>query len=145
MKYRSLTNCVSHALLSQRAQPSECLEFGGTGDHPRTRDKFWYRAMLSDSAPHEGLIIQVGRRPRHKRDEEPHPTLRLMRENPAGILFAKIKAGQLRVENFFDFKNRLTMMRMEEEAKSGGAGKQHGAGAAGNGGAAAGEKRVGKK
>lgn len=62
------------------------LEFGGTSDNPRTRDKYWYRAMTTDTAPDEGLMIKVARRPRHRRHEEPHPTLRLMRANPNGIL-----------------------------------------------------------
>lgn len=73
--------------------------------------------MLSDSDPKqgEGLIIKVARRPRTRRGEEPHPTLRLMRENPAGILFAKIKSGQVRVENYYDFVNRMILMRKDEE------------------------------
>lgn len=62
-------------------------------------------------------MIKVAKRPRARRGEDPHPTLRLMQENPAGMLFAKIKSGELRVENYFDFMNRLTMMRKDEEAK----------------------------
>lgn len=98
-------------------QVSECLEFGGIEGNPRTQDNYWYRAMLSDSDPKkgEGLIIKVARRPRTRRNEDPHPTLRLMRENPAGMLFAKIKSGQVRVENYYDFMNRMIMMRIEEE------------------------------
>lgn len=41
-----------------------------------------------------------------------------MRENPAGMLFAKIKSGQVRVENYYDFTNRMTLMRMDEEMKN---------------------------
>lgn len=73
--------------------------------------------MLSDSEPGEGLIIKVARRPRARRGEDPHPTLRLMRENPAGMLFAKIKSGDLRVENYYDFMNRMALMRKDEEEK----------------------------
>lgn len=75
--------------------------------------------MLSDSDPRqgEGLIIKVSRRPRTRRNEEPHPTLRLMRDNPAGMLFAKIRSGDVRVENYYDFHNRLALMRMDEEEK----------------------------
>lgn len=98
---------------------SECLEFGGTPDQPRTRDKFWYRAMLSDSDPSkgEGLIIHVARRPRSRRNEDPHPTLRLMRPNPAGILFHKIRSGQVIVENYFDFHNRQVLMKQDMDKK----------------------------
>lgn len=87
--------------------------------------------MLSDSDPQngEGLIIKVSRRPRTRRDDDPHPTMRLMRENPAGILFAKIRSGQVRVENYYDFLNRMIMMRKDEEAnearKSGGGRKKN--------------------
>lgn len=66
---------------------SSAFEFGGTPDKPRTRDNFWYRAFSSDSAYDEGLIIKVARRPRTRRGEDPHPTVRLMRENPNGILY----------------------------------------------------------
>lgn len=66
---------------------SSAFEFGGTDAKPRTRDNLWYRAFASDSEPTEGLIIKVGRRPRTKRNEDPHPTLRLMRENPNGMLY----------------------------------------------------------
>lgn len=97
---------------------SHCLEFGGTEGNERTRDKFWYRAMLSDSPRDEGLLIKVARRPRTRRGEQPHPTLRLMRENPVGMLYAKIKSGQVLVENHVDFVNRMTLMRLDEEAKA---------------------------
>lgn len=75
--------------------------------------------MLSDSDAYngEGLIIKVARRPRTRRDEDPHPTLRLMRENPAGMLLSKIRSGQILVENHYDFMNRMTLMRIDEEEK----------------------------
>lgn len=41
-----------------------------------------------------------------------------MRENPAGMLFARIKSGQVRVENYYDFMNRMTLMRIDEEMKN---------------------------
>lgn len=41
-----------------------------------------------------------------------------MRENPAGMLFARIKSGQVRVENYYDFTNRMTLMRIDEEMKN---------------------------
>ena len=43
--------------------------------------------MTSDSEPGKGLIIKVARRPRTRRGELPHPTLRLMCEDPNGILY----------------------------------------------------------
>jgi len=66
---------------------SSALEFGGTSDKPRTRDKYWFRAFTSDSEPWDGLVMKVARRPRTRRNEDPHPTVRLMRENPNGMLY----------------------------------------------------------
>ncbi|CAN8071458.1 unnamed protein product [Agarophyton chilense] len=97
---------------------SAALEWGGTHDEPRTRDKFWYRAMLTDTPPDEGLIWKVARRPRTRRNEDPHPTVRLMRENPMGILFAKVKAGEILVENYYDLTNRLALQARDEEEKA---------------------------
>lgn len=98
-------------------QVSHCLEWGATSSNPRTRDNLWFRAILSDSKPEEGIIFKMGRRPRARRNEDPHPTVRLMRENPAGMLFAKVKSGEIRVENYFDFVNRMTLMRRDEDEK----------------------------
>lgn len=82
--------------------------------------------MLSDSKPGEGLVIKMAKRPRTRRDEEPHPTFRLMRENPAGMFFAKVKSGELRVENYYDFSNRMALMRKDEEEKEKKSGKTNG-------------------
>jgi hypothetical protein len=91
---------------------SSAFEFGGTVDKPRTRDNFWYRALTSDSEPDSGLVIHVARRPRTKRGEAPHPTVRVLRPNPNGILYAKIRSGEVIVETEQQFVNR--MMAMQE-------------------------------
>jgi hypothetical protein len=89
---------------------SSAFEFGGTADKPRTRDNYWYRAFSTDSAPDSGLIIHVGKRPRTKRGEKPHPTVRIMRPNPNGILYAKIRSGEVIVETEEQFTNRIAAM-----------------------------------
>ncbi len=68
-------------------QVSTAFEFGGTSEKPRTRDNWWFRAIASDVEPHKGLVIKVKRRPRTRRGEEPHPTLRIMQANPNGMLY----------------------------------------------------------
>lgn len=65
---------------------SMAFEFGGTPDNPRKRDKYWYRGFIPDH-PLEPVTIKVARRPRTKRGQEPHPTLRLMKANPNGMLY----------------------------------------------------------
>lgn len=41
-----------------------------------------------------------------------------MRENPEGMFFAKVKSGQVRIENYYDFMNRMTLMRIDEDMKA---------------------------
>ncbi|PXF43162.1 hypothetical protein BWQ96_07106 [Gracilariopsis chorda] len=96
---------------------SAALEFGGTYDKPRTRDKYWYRAFLTETPRDEGLIWRVARRPRTRRGEDPHPTVRLMKENPAGMLFAKVKSGEILVENYYDHINRMILQEADEAKK----------------------------
>lgn len=62
------------------------LEFGGTAERPNKRHNYWFRAFATDSEPGEGLIFKVARRPGHRRNEDPHPTVRIIREDPNGIL-----------------------------------------------------------
>lgn len=94
-------------------QVSSAFEFGGTAEKPRTRGKFWFRAIATESAPDEGLIMHIARRPRTKKGMDPHPTVRVMRPNPAGMLYAKIKSGDIIVETQKEFTDR---MRLMEEA-----------------------------
>jgi hypothetical protein len=77
---------------------------------PRTRDNFWYRAFATDSEPDRGLIMYVAKRPRTKKNAEPHPTVRVMRPNPNGMLYAKIKSGELIVETKQEFTARMLAM-----------------------------------
>lgn len=42
--------------------------------------------MISDSKRDEGLVIKVAKRPRTRRGEDPHATLRLLSPNVNGIL-----------------------------------------------------------
>ena len=66
---------------------STAFEFGGTPENPRTRDNWFFRAISSDVDVTKGLIIKVKRRPRTRRGEDPHPTLRIMQANPNGMLY----------------------------------------------------------
>jgi hypothetical protein len=91
-------------------QVSSAFEFGGTSEMPRTRDNFWYRAFATDSEPDRGLIMYVAKRPRTKKNAEPHPTVRVMRPNPNGMLYAKIKSGELIVETKQEFTARMLAM-----------------------------------
>jgi hypothetical protein len=91
---------------------SSAFEFGGTVNKPRTRDNFWYRALTSDSEePNSGLVIHVARRPHTKRGEAPHPTFRSLRPNTNGILYAKIRNGDVIVETEQQFVKRMIAMQ----------------------------------
>lgn len=92
---------------------SIAFEFGGTNENPRKRDKYWYRAIAPDN-PLEPMNIQVARRPRTRRGEEPHPTLRIMRPNPNGMLYAKVRSGELRLETYADYVNRHILQARDE-------------------------------
>lgn len=96
---------------------SSALEFGATPDRPNTRHNWWFRSFVSDSARGEGLLFKVARRPRTRRDDDPHPTVRLVQENPNGILYAKVKSGEIRVENYHDYINRKILEARDELAK----------------------------
>lgn len=91
------------------AQVSSAFEYGGTLEKP-SRHKLWFRAIATESPPDRGLILHVAKRPRVKKGMEPAPTVRVMRPNPAGMLYAKIKSGDIIVETEHDFKRRMTLM-----------------------------------
>lgn len=92
---------------------SLAFEFGGTREKPRTRDNYWYRAMLPED-PREPLTIKVARRPRTRRGEDPHPTLRILRPNPNGMLYAKVRSGEIRLETYQDYVNRHILQARDE-------------------------------
>ncbi len=98
---------------------SIAFEFGGTAERPRTRDKYWYRAMLPEN-PFEPLTIKVARRPRTRRGEDPHPTLRILRPNPNGMLYAKVRSGEIRLETYQDYVNRHILQARDELKNQGG-------------------------
>jgi hypothetical protein len=90
-------------------QVSSAFEYGGTVDNP-SRHKNWFRAIATESEPDRGLILHVGKRPRVKKGLDPAPTVRIMRPNPAGMLYAKIKAGDILVETHKEFTERMILM-----------------------------------
>lgn len=54
--------------------------------------------------------MYVARRPRTRRGEEPHPTVRIMRPNPVGMLYQKIKSGEIIIETEQEFQRRTSAM-----------------------------------
>lgn len=103
-----MTDIESEEIL-EGPRVSSAFEYGGTHENP-SRHKFWFRAITSDSPPDRGLVLHVGKRPRVKKGSDPAPTVRVMRPNPVGMLYAKIKSGEILVETEEEFKQRMTMM-----------------------------------
>lgn len=85
-------------------------EYGGTLEQPSRHKKHWFLAMASETPPDRGLIMHVKRRPRVRNGADPAPTVRVMRPNPVGIMWAKIQRGDIIVETEEEFQKRMRMM-----------------------------------